>query len=469
MRLWDEARLAINAIEMVRNHHWITTFYDGKPDLWNTKPPLMIWLQVASIQLFGINEVACRIPSAVATFFSCVVLIWFSLRYFKTFWFGFIAVLVLITCDGFIQLHNSRTGDYDALLILFTTLQSVSLFLYLEFKKSKYVWLFFVALTLAFLTKGIAGLFFTPAFLIYILLQKKITYFIHKNVLIGILLFIAFGIGYYIWREIDSPGYLKMVVQNELLRHHQPTDYSGSNFWNYYHQMMYRTFSHYFFLLPFGILIGWYHTDQKVKRWTLYSILIVLVHFITISTSKTQHVWYDLPIYPFLSMLVANVIYTFFQWLRNHHFLASYLSVNLIPFLFLYFVFYTPYIDKINKVVYMEEPDPTFNQINYYLREAINHKRSVQNCFMLYNRCTSGYQGVVPWGEFHDTHIRFYLYALNEQGVSFGFKDFPQLSIHDTIICSQKIMQDSLEKHWNFSIIEKENGVVKYYLTQKKQ
>jgi len=44
LQLWDEARLAVNATEMLQSGDWLVTRYDGSSDLWNTKPPLLIWL-----------------------------------------------------------------------------------------------------------------------------------------------------------------------------------------------------------------------------------------------------------------------------------------------------------------------------------------------------------------------------------------------------------------------------------------
>ncbi|MDV7399932.1 hypothetical protein RZS08_51430, partial [Arthrospira platensis SPKY1] len=33
--IFDEGRLANNALEMAQNGNWLVTHYDGKPDLWN--------------------------------------------------------------------------------------------------------------------------------------------------------------------------------------------------------------------------------------------------------------------------------------------------------------------------------------------------------------------------------------------------------------------------------------------------
>ncbi|UOQ78563.1 hypothetical protein MUN84_08455 [Hymenobacter sp. 5516J-16] len=61
--LWDESRVAVNAAEMALNNNWLVAHFEGQPDLWNTKPPLLLWLQVLSIKLFGFNEVAIRLPT----------------------------------------------------------------------------------------------------------------------------------------------------------------------------------------------------------------------------------------------------------------------------------------------------------------------------------------------------------------------------------------------------------------------
>src|SRR4051812_16217127 len=77
IQLWDESRLAINALEMYKNKKWMVTYYNGAPDLWNTKPPFLIWLQVISLHIFGLNEFAIRFPSALAGLFTCMLIYWF--------------------------------------------------------------------------------------------------------------------------------------------------------------------------------------------------------------------------------------------------------------------------------------------------------------------------------------------------------------------------------------------------------
>jgi len=68
--------------------------------MWNTKPPLLVWVQVLFMKVLGVNELSVRLPSAFAALYNCIALLIFSLRYLKPFWFGFVAIIVLITSHG---------------------------------------------------------------------------------------------------------------------------------------------------------------------------------------------------------------------------------------------------------------------------------------------------------------------------------------------------------------------------------
>jgi 4-amino-4-deoxy-L-arabinose transferase-like glycosyltransferase len=42
VRIWDESRNAMNAWSMYLNGNPFIPYYEGAPDMWNTKPPLLI-------------------------------------------------------------------------------------------------------------------------------------------------------------------------------------------------------------------------------------------------------------------------------------------------------------------------------------------------------------------------------------------------------------------------------------------
>jgi len=47
---FDEARVAMSSYEMSENYNFLVVHYDGKPEMWSTKPPLTNWAQVFFIK-----------------------------------------------------------------------------------------------------------------------------------------------------------------------------------------------------------------------------------------------------------------------------------------------------------------------------------------------------------------------------------------------------------------------------------
>jgi 4-amino-4-deoxy-L-arabinose transferase-like glycosyltransferase len=60
---WDEINFAECAREMIRSGDWFRPQIDYEP-FWE-KPPLFLWFQAISMQIFGENEFAARLPNAV--------------------------------------------------------------------------------------------------------------------------------------------------------------------------------------------------------------------------------------------------------------------------------------------------------------------------------------------------------------------------------------------------------------------
>lgn len=78
VRLWDEGRRAVNAFEMAQSGNYLVTSYEGKPEMWGTKPPFLLWCQVFFMKIIGYNEVALRLPSALAALATIIMLVLFS-------------------------------------------------------------------------------------------------------------------------------------------------------------------------------------------------------------------------------------------------------------------------------------------------------------------------------------------------------------------------------------------------------
>jgi 4-amino-4-deoxy-L-arabinose transferase-like glycosyltransferase len=459
IRIWDESRLAMNAYEMYLNGDFLVTYFNGIPDMWNTKPPMLIWLQAGFMKLIGVNELAVRLPSAIAAFLTCGLLLIFSERYLKSFWFGFIAVVVLVTAQGYISVHASRTGDYDALLALFTTLSGLCFFAYIEKKKIKHLYLFFLFTACAVLTKSVTGLLFLPAILIYSIVQKQLISLLrNKHFYLGLFGFLFLVVGYYLLRESQNPGYLNAVWENELGgRFLEIIEKHEHGFWFYFQNFMDFKFSVWYFLVPFGLIFGLLSKNEKINKITLFSGVLVLIFFLIISSAKTKLGWYDVPLYPFLAVIVAVCVYSVFIWIGNFKLIQGRPILKVIPFVFLILICAHPLKRILQKTFNPQENswEKEFYEMGYFLKKALNvGGAELEGKSLLYE----GYKAP----------NLFYVKALNERGVQFEFKDWKELEKGDIVIACQENIKQYIQEHYFFEFVEVKKKVVTLKIQERK-
>jgi len=459
IRIWDEARLAINAYEMFKNGNFMVTHYEGNPDLWNTKPPLLIWLQVIGMNIFGPNELAIRLPSALAAFITCIALLVFLKKYFKNNWFGIITVLVLVTSQGYISIHGTRTGDYDALLTLFTTMSGLLFFTYCHKKQTKYLYLFFFVTAFAVLTKSVTGLFFAPALVLFSIIDKQFLSLLkNKHFYLGILVFILIVAAYYIPREIISPGYLQAVQENELGgRYLTALEDHNEGFWFYLNNLINYQYSYWIILVPVGLLVALTSKNQLKKKLGIFTLLMIVVFFLIISTAKTKLVWYDIPLYPFMAISVAFFIHFIIETLESKQILKKPLKFNLLPITFFILVLIYPYNEIFRKTNKQQEIDWAFDifRVSNYLRDATKGKIEVSNEVIVLSHDT--YNG----------HIKFYVNILNDEGKNITFKLAENLETNDVVLVYQDEIKQQIEKTYDVELLEIYHNISKYKINDK--
>ena len=69
---WDEINFAEAAREMIVTGDYLTVRIDYQP--FSEKPPLFIWFQAISMNIFGVNEFAARLPNALIGIVSLILL-----------------------------------------------------------------------------------------------------------------------------------------------------------------------------------------------------------------------------------------------------------------------------------------------------------------------------------------------------------------------------------------------------------
>lgn len=330
---WDESRHGINAIEMLQNGDWVNLHFKGQPDDWNIKPPLAIWAIALSYTIFGTNELALRIPSALA-----IILAFFFLykiiRLHQSEQFAFFTCLILVTVKGWIGYHVGRTGDTDAMLVTFLM---GGTFFFLKFLgTTKEVNILFSALFfgLAFLTKGFAMMVFAPSILLFSFFTQKLQFLFSKKITyLALILFLLFPIGW-LWiktqygisfpenSELKNNDFTSIIFYDLAERFSNPefvdpNDLPSKLFFFSYLDTRFNLWNYFFYLGILGVLLSYLLKKTNIEQifsklkspLILVSICWTTPLILFQSFANLQHHWYLAPALPFIAILTYEIVF----------------------------------------------------------------------------------------------------------------------------------------------------------------
>ncbi len=455
--LWDESRLANNAFEMYTSGNWLVMQYDGQPDYWNAKPPLMIWLQTISLKIFGMTEFAIRLPSAIAGLLTCFLLYWFFAKKQKAPVVGILACLILISSIGYVKVHTARTGDFDTLLTLFTTAYGIFFYLYLDEQKKKYLYLTFLAITCAVMTKGIAGMILFPAFFFYALYKRQVLYLLKSpHFYIGVVMFVGLVFGFYFLRDYYDPGYIDAMIENEITdRFFREGKNANHDFWYYYNFLKHKDFRPWYKLIVPGTLLGIFLMNKRWKDITVFALLFALVQFLVVSNSGSKAEWYAMPSYPYFTILAAIGIFGIIYYIRRLR-AGSVFTKDMVCLLLLVILFGDP-IWKIHERKINTELGTTNDEhlnMGYYMKKVMKNP-DADNITIVHD----DYQADILW----------YVKVLQYKGRNINTVHVDSLgTYHKNIIAYQKTAKEKLENNYVHDKELVNKNIMSYRLYERK-
>ncbi len=453
LQFWDESRLANNALSMYYDGDYIVTHFEGNPDLWNTKPPLMIWLQVMFMKITGISILAVRLPSAIAAMITVMFLYFYTKRLTGTRWV-IAPILVLITSYGYIRLHGTRTGDYDALLTLFTTLSYLYFYRFHMTKKYSYLYCFSFFLALGVLTKSVPALFFAPGVFIFLIYKKELaTLLSSKHFYFALVLFLALVVPYYLLREQQNPGYLEAVRLNDLGGRFLKAQENHSSTADFYLlNMKDLRFIPWLFVLPISLYWGIRQGPSRYRDLYVYLTLLLITFLLVITISTTKLDWYDIPMYPLMALALGVFIDSMFASLRQHRF-GSF-STPLLLVIVYYLTFYFPYTTLTHRSLFPEEPNPHEQQAAIILQQGLEGKRDLEG----HRFCIEDY----------NAQNLFYIRAMQNEGKDIRYA-YPSDFRPDMIVWAyQDQPKKMIDKLYTFEVLEEHQNLVCYKLISPK-
>lgn len=452
IRQWDEARNAVHTVEMRNNHNFIVRHFEGIPETWEPKPPLLIWLQVASSGIFGLNEFAIRFPAMLASILTVVLLVFYFHRFHGNRYIGYLASLVLITSQGYIDRHIARTGDHDALLILFLTAILLIFYRYLTSSKPRPVLIISmgVLFILSVYTKSAAFIIIVPGLLASIFIfgaAKKL--FTDKWLYFTIFLFITATGSYYVVREIMQPGYLEAVWHWELFPRYANTEnrFDSGTFWYYAINFYKSRFTWWLWILIPAVLMLPFLLKNEIRRFYYYILINCLLLFIMIS-SGSKGLWYDGPLYPLFAVIIGVFLMTVYKLCMPLMRMSSKI-IYLLSFLLLLAVFFIPYRDIVKKNNRTSEYpwDLEIYNMSYVLRDHKTLEKLPDPLKIVFD----GYYA----------HLLFYVKAENHRlgRERLQLVNYKKVNSDDTILLSQPQLLDSIKTLYPYEIIRDKDHV----------
>lgn len=313
---WDEINFAESAREMILTGNYSRVQINFHP-FWE-KPPLFIWMQVAAMKVFGINEFAARFPNAVCGIVTMLVMFAAGKRYFNV-QFGWIWVLAYI--GSFFPHFYFKSGIIDPWFNLFMflgVLQLVELSLtgfkkQLDGKRIIHVVLAGIFIGLAILTKGPVGLLL-PLLTGVVYLMVSRNWKVISPSEVGVLAVMA-AVTSFAWYGLETAKngiwFLQEFIDYHLRLMQTGDSGHGQPFYYHFVVVLIGCFPASFFLFP-SLRKNYTDTDEqaKLRTWMIVLMSVVLIVF---SLVKTKIIHYSSMTYLPLTFLSSLVIYKVYK------------------------------------------------------------------------------------------------------------------------------------------------------------
>ncbi len=312
----DEPRYAQVAREMLERRDWITPTL-GK-HAWLEKPPLYYWQAMAAFAVFGVSDVAARIPSAL----DATLLVVGVYLFFRKFRRGVEvdAALITASCAGVIGF--ARAASMDIALAATFSIGMLAWWAWRESGKRVCLALFYVFIALGMLAKGPVAPFLATAVIMLFALGARESRLVLQTFWIpGVLLFCAIALPWYVAVQMQNPQFFReFVLEHNLARFSSDLYHHRQPFW-YYVPVTALAF------LPWTVFVIaamaepvriWWAERRLISpepdlewQFSLFACcwLVVPVAFFSFSQSKLPG--YILPAIPAAAVLLAD-------YLRRH-------------------------------------------------------------------------------------------------------------------------------------------------------
>jgi len=278
----NEGLYAEVAREMLVNNHWIIPHLNGVSYL--EKPPMLYWLIALSYKIFGINAFGARFVPSLATALTALAFFQFGKKVgaART---GWIAALIMLSSIVFLII--GRTVFFDPLFMFFITVCLLAFYF-------SNLYLAYLFLAFAVLTKGVVVLILVPAIMIMYLALMGAQRETYRTLLDrkAVILFLIIVLPWHLLAAIVEPRFIwEYLINQQFLRFFNiatPHDYHTGPLYFYIPRIL-------AYLLPWSVFLVFMAWPLKLKRpfdalkAFLWSWVAVMFIFFSLSANKGDY------------------------------------------------------------------------------------------------------------------------------------------------------------------------------------
>lgn len=395
----DEPRFAEASREMIQRGDYVVPYFNNGFRF--DKPPLTYWAQVVSFRLFGENDFAARLPSAIAAALVAVSILAWGCRITDE-RVGFLAAMIFTLSLQVVE--HAKAAVADMWLVFFVTLAHRAGYELLRYRLTNaehpasnveprtrvWWWIFYVALAFAFLAKGPIG--WTPLLTVTATIVALREPELFRRFKFGRGLFLTLGL-VSLWAipalvrthgEFFAIGIGRHVIGRSFstMEGHGPRSIG-----NYLVLIPFFFLTVFVSFFPWSLKLPWLikrvrNKRDKIDIYLLSGILIIFVIF-SFVTTKLLH--YTLPAFPLLAMLLAR------QWIAAGRPLDHLKTIGLVfaGACIVLALFVTPFVrpffpghDLFTKSRAYLRPEMTFAAVDYEEPSLVWYFRSRVRGFM---------------------------------------------------------------------------------------
>lgn len=309
----DEAKNAGCAMEMYQEGEWIVPMFNNQ--LRTDKPILHYYFMKVGYSMFGITPMGARIFSSIMGVLT-VMFVFYYVRKIVGKQAAFYSSLILIASIQFaVQFHLAVPDPY---LLFFLTAGWLSFYYgwhtagmrdarygMLNAKPQVHLYVFYISVSLAFITKGPIALFFSGLIvLLFLLSQRALTWkqIRELRLIEGALIFLLIGLPWYILVGIKTQG---VWIDQFFFKHNVSRftttmeGHGGFPFISFF--ILFIGLMPFSFFLPHAIREWW----GKKNSFSTFSLLVALIVVLFFAFSKTILPTYPEPAFPFAAIALG--------------------------------------------------------------------------------------------------------------------------------------------------------------------